>query len=102
MDRETKVYYVDTGLNKRHFLHEISLKSFVAECAESLKMEESSSIFIKKTRIGVKKGDIVRVTGEGSEHFTIEDIFTAQDGGIIVVLDNGCIEDLKKVSLAKG
>ena len=100
MDRE--IYYVDTGLNKRYFLDEISLKNFVAEFAESLKMKESSSIFIKKTRIGIQRGDTVRVVGEGSEHFTIEDIFTAQDGGIIVVLDNGCIEDLKKVSLAKG
>jgi len=102
MDRETQVYYMDTGLNKKYFLHQKDLRNFVRDHAEPLKMDESFSVFIKKTRIGVKKKDIVRVIGEGSEHFTIEDIFTAQDGGIIVVLDNGCIEDLKKVSLAKG
>ena len=102
MDRETKVYYVDTGLNKRYFLDEISLKNFVAECAESLKMEESSSIFIKRTRIGVQRGDTVRVLGEGDKRFTVEDIFSAQDGGLIVILNEGEVEDLKKVSLARG
>jgi len=100
MDRDTRVYYVDTGMIKKYFLDELSLKNFVAECAETLKMEESSSIFIKKTRIGIQRGDTVQVIGEGGR-FKVKDIFSAQDGWLIVINEYGEVEDLAKVSLVR-